>query len=131
MDQDKSDHHFRKGKEQEAWKISKVETAKSQTLFPGNLLNYFFVVFAVMVTAQEFIRVARKEACLASRRIGRLTNQKLVASTVMALEFRAGLLISAGECEIGIIASETMPKIVVLCCASGAAMRIQSERRLL
>jgi hypothetical protein len=59
MDQDKSDHHFRKGKEQEAWKISKVETAKSQTLFPGNLLNYFFVVIAVMVTAQEFIRVAR------------------------------------------------------------------------
>ena len=35
------------------------------------------------------------------------------------------------ECKIGIIASETMPKIVVLCCASGAAMRIQSERRLL
>ena len=64
MDQDKSDHHFRKGKEQEAWKISKVETAKSQTLFPGNLLNYFFVVFAVMVTAQEFIRAAQKEACV-------------------------------------------------------------------
>ena len=131
MDQDKSDHYFRKTNEQDAWKRSKVEAAKSQTLFPGNLLNYFFVVFAVMVTAQEFIRVARKEACLASRRIGRLTNQKLVASTVMALEFRAGPLISAGECEIGIIASETMPKIVVLCCASGAAMRIQSERRLL
>jgi hypothetical protein len=47
----------------------------------------------------------------------------------MALEFRAGPLISAGECEIGIIASETMPKIVVLCCASGAAMRIQSREK--
>ena len=58
MDQDKSDHHFRKGLSQEAWKISKVETAKSQTLFQGSLLNYFFVLFAVMVAAQEFIRIA-------------------------------------------------------------------------
>jgi hypothetical protein len=63
MDQDKSDHHFLKGKEQEAWKISKVETAKSQTLFQGSVLKYFFVLLAVMVAAHEFIRVAQRGAC--------------------------------------------------------------------
>ncbi len=46
---------------QEAWKISKVETAKSQTLFQGSLLNYFFVLFAIMVAAQEFIGVLKEE----------------------------------------------------------------------
>jgi len=80
---------------------------------------------------RNLLELLKRKHILASRWIGRLPNQKLVASTVMALEFRAGPLISAGECEIGIIASETMPKIVVLFCASGAAMRIQSERRLL
>jgi hypothetical protein len=62
MDQDKSDHHFRKGLSQGAWKISKVVTAISQTLFQWSLLNYFFVLFAVMVAAWEFIRVAQKGA---------------------------------------------------------------------
>ena len=50
MDQDKSDHHFRKGNEQEAWKISKVETAKSQTLF-RELVELLLRGVSVMVTA--------------------------------------------------------------------------------
>jgi hypothetical protein len=41
-----------------------IETARGLTLFPGNLLKYFSVVFAVIVTALEFIRVAQKGACM-------------------------------------------------------------------
>jgi hypothetical protein len=35
-------------------------------LFSGNLLNYFFVLFAVMVTVQEFIRVAQQGVFISS-----------------------------------------------------------------
>jgi hypothetical protein len=66
MDQDKSDHHFRKDLARKRGRYPKVETAKSQTLFQGSLLNYFFVLFAVMVAAQEFTGVLRKELAEAS-----------------------------------------------------------------